>query len=540
MPPHDSDLEEHALVYLHSNLPLLFRHMSLPSKASLSTKFHPKKPSRETIYEENQRKSFSTITNKNRNGDTSDARIGKSFPMKAGKNVVKKAAAVNGSGFRFDILNEDVNVRSVEKDNGAVSKSMADKTQSNKSVLTDITNQKCNKGEKMSIKKIIRKGEVTTPHISGLSKSVGSQGEASCLKSKGGRKGKYQVHEPYAQVKSEIPDIEVLRQFHKEVNSFETRSTENNSTSDTTPSLVAWVVPPVINPSAVRPLKQTRRSPPIPQSDTRRESVSRQRTPPHSNTRRESEEKKQAAAAAEEKKPEEAKKAEEEKKQETKPAEEKKKEAPEESKEAKETKEEPAPPPPPPPQEIVLKVYMHCEGCARKVRRCLKGFPGVESAESDLKSSEVTVKGAFDPPKLVEYVYKRTGKHGVIVKQEPEKKEEKAEEANKQEQKKGSEEGGEKEKEKEKEKENKAIEEEKKEGGGEVAKPSAEATTEEAKVAELKINEYNHYPAIYGIAMEMNPYPPQPQMWSSYPPQMLSPYAPQMFSDENPNACSVM
>lgn len=32
--------------------------------------------------------------------------------------------------------------------------------------------------------------------------------------------------------------------------------------------------------------------------------------------------------------------------------------------------------PPPPPQEIILRVYMHCEGCARKVRRCLKGFDG--------------------------------------------------------------------------------------------------------------------------------------------------------------------
>ena len=30
----------------------------------------------------------------------------------------------------------------------------------------------------------------------------------------------------------------------------------------------------------------------------------------------------------------------------------------------------------PPPQEIVLRVYMHCEGCARKVRRGLKGFEG--------------------------------------------------------------------------------------------------------------------------------------------------------------------
>lgn len=44
------------------------------------------------------------------------------------------------------------------------------------------------------------------------------------------------------------------------------------------------------------------------------------------------------------------------------------------SAEKKETKEETTPPPPP--QEIVLKVYMHCEGCTRKVRRCLKGFQG--------------------------------------------------------------------------------------------------------------------------------------------------------------------
>lgn len=43
----------------------------------------------------------------------------------------------------------------------------------------------------------------------------------------------------------------------------------------------------------------------------------------------------------------------------------------EDSKDAKE--QDPAPPPP---QEVVLKVHMHCEGCARKVRRCLKGFDG--------------------------------------------------------------------------------------------------------------------------------------------------------------------
>ena len=46
----------------------------------------------------------------------------------------------------------------------------------------------------------------------------------------------------------------------------------------------------------------------------------------------------------------------------------------EEKKEGKAAKEEL----PLPPSEIVLKVHMHCEGCARKVRRCLKGFDGVD------------------------------------------------------------------------------------------------------------------------------------------------------------------
>ncbi|KAJ0111311.1 hypothetical protein Patl1_01249 [Pistacia atlantica] len=309
----------------------------------------------------------------------------------------------------------------------------------------------------------------------------------------------------------------------------------------------------------------------------------------------------------EEKKPEEEKKAVEEKKEkkeeEKAPAE--KQPAAEESKEGKEEQA------PPPPQEIVLKVYMHCEGCARKVRRCLKGFDGVEDimtdckshkvvvkgekadplkvlervqrkshrqvellspipkppaeeekkpeekekpkpeekkeepqvitvllkvhmhceacaqeikkrilrmkgvevAEPDLKASEVSVKGVFDPPKLVEYVYKRTGKHAVIVKQEPEKKEEKAPEAKEEKKEEGGGGDGEKEK-KSGEEENK----EKKEGDSEEGK--AGEVTEETKVVELKKNEYYYYPPRY--AMELYAYPPQ------------------IFSDENPNACSVM
>ena len=41
-----------------------------------------------------------------------------------------------------------------------------------------------------------------------------------------------------------------------------------------------------------------------------------------------------------------------------------------------EEKEEAPPLPPPPPEEVVLRVFMHCEGCARKVKKILKGFDG--------------------------------------------------------------------------------------------------------------------------------------------------------------------
>ena len=51
-----------------------------------------------------------------------------------------------------------------------------------------------------------------------------------------------------------------------------------------------------------------------------------------------------------------------------------KEKAREEKKEGKATKEEM----PLPSSEIVLKVHMHYEGCAGKVRQCLKGFDGVD------------------------------------------------------------------------------------------------------------------------------------------------------------------
>lgn len=147
--------------------------------------------------------------------------------------------------------------------------------------------------------------------------------------------------------------------------------------------------------------------------------------------------------------------------------------------------------------------------------------------EADLKGSLVTVKGVFDPAKLVEYVYKRTGKHAVIVKQGPEKKEEEKGKEGKEEKKEGK---GEEDKEKqggggkEDNKEKKAGEE----AGAEKAEGEAEA-----KVVELKKNEFMYnYNNNYNI-----------QQYPYYPPRYLmelNSYPPQFLSDENPNACSVM
>ncbi|XP_049349106.1 heavy metal-associated isoprenylated plant protein 7-like [Solanum verrucosum] len=102
----------------------------------------------------------------------------------------------------------------------------------------------------------------------------------------------------------------------------------------------------------------------------------------------------------EEKKPiEEVKKTEEEKKE----------DAPKSDEKTEEKKTEEAPAPPPPPQEIVLRVYMHCEGCARKVRKSLKGFQGVEDVLTDCKSHKVVVKGEkADPLKVLERVQKKS------------------------------------------------------------------------------------------------------------------------------------
>ncbi|XAR53877.1 hypothetical protein NMG60_11022587 [Bertholletia excelsa] len=70
------------------------------------------------------------------------------------------------------------------------------------------------------------------------------------------------------------------------------------------------------------------------------------------------------------------------------------------------------------PQEVVLKVDMHCEACARKVARALRGFQGVEAVTADYKVSKVVVKGktaAADPLKVCERIQKKSGRKVELI-----------------------------------------------------------------------------------------------------------------------------
>uniref|UniRef100_M4FC26 HMA domain-containing protein n=2 Tax=Brassica campestris TaxID=3711 RepID=M4FC26_BRACM len=199
---------------------------------------------------------------------------------------------------------------------------------------------------------------------------------------------------------------------------------------------------------------------------------------------------------------------------------------------------------------VVLKVHMHCEACATEIKKRIMRMKGVESAESDLKGSQVTVKGVFEPQKLVDYVYKRTGKHAAIMKVDPPpppppEVAAAAAEGEKKEEAKGEEKDGGESKGEEGKEEKATTDEEKKEGDGgkgegEAAEKGGGGETggggeeEEAKVVEARKIENPYYYYLYQpprVAV-----PPMEMPSYAYP----HAYPPQLFSDENPNACSIM
>ncbi|GAB2235774.1 hypothetical protein Droror1_Dr00026215 [Drosera rotundifolia] len=70
---------------------------------------------------------------------------------------------------------------------------------------------------------------------------------------------------------------------------------------------------------------------------------------------------------------------------------------------------------------VVMKVDLHCEGCAKKVRRSIKHLDGVESVTADIASNKITVVGDVDPIQVKEKVEEKIKKKVELVSAPPKK-----------------------------------------------------------------------------------------------------------------------
>ncbi|KAL3628482.1 hypothetical protein CASFOL_027528 [Castilleja foliolosa] len=69
----------------------------------------------------------------------------------------------------------------------------------------------------------------------------------------------------------------------------------------------------------------------------------------------------------------------------------------------------------------VLKLDLHCEGCAKKVKRAVSHFEGVEKVKADCESNKLTVTGNVDPTWLRERVEYKTKKKVELISPQPKK-----------------------------------------------------------------------------------------------------------------------
>ncbi|KAF1881912.1 hypothetical protein Lal_00038555, partial [Lupinus albus] len=74
-----------------------------------------------------------------------------------------------------------------------------------------------------------------------------------------------------------------------------------------------------------------------------------------------------------------------------------------------------------PEKTVVLKMYIHCEGCESDIKKIIGRLEGTQSVEVNRETSQVIVKGTMDTTKVVECVKKQLGKHAEIIKNEQKK-----------------------------------------------------------------------------------------------------------------------
>ncbi|KAJ0259662.1 Heavy metal-associated isoprenylated plant protein 5 [Hirschfeldia incana] len=71
------------------------------------------------------------------------------------------------------------------------------------------------------------------------------------------------------------------------------------------------------------------------------------------------------------------------------------------------------------PSAFVYKVDMHCEGCAKKIKRMVKHFEGVKDVTADMGGNKLTVVGKIDPVKLREKLEERMKRKVVLTNPPP-------------------------------------------------------------------------------------------------------------------------
>ncbi|XWS74344.1 hypothetical protein CRYUN_Cryun02cG0206700 [Craigia yunnanensis] len=76
---------------------------------------------------------------------------------------------------------------------------------------------------------------------------------------------------------------------------------------------------------------------------------------------------------------------------------------------------------------VVLKVDCLCDGCASKIRKCIRKFEGVETVKLEINSNKVTVIGAVDPTAIKEKLLKKTKKKVDLISPQPKKDDNKEE-----------------------------------------------------------------------------------------------------------------
>ncbi|GFZ02368.1 heavy metal transport/detoxification superfamily protein [Actinidia rufa] len=68
---------------------------------------------------------------------------------------------------------------------------------------------------------------------------------------------------------------------------------------------------------------------------------------------------------------------------------------------------------------VVLKLDMHCEGCATKIKRAVRNYKGVKEVKADIAGNKLTVTGKVDPAKIRTRVEEKTHKKVELLSPQP-------------------------------------------------------------------------------------------------------------------------